>query len=211
MGCCLLRRVWNARPVLSYVILHATHLSCIFCLSPLPCLHSTYWAPILARSFFLSLSHMLSSSLLLSFLSSAFGKVYFRSQILECPSIGEYWNIFWVPVLPENVIFMVFRTCWCYSEAYNTGTQKWSSIVQYSCTSIWDKVYFFPAFSLMLVPLFSPLLSSFLFPRYPIFLSQSVTLSLSLHVLLFFFFSHLSYIVCIFCSSCFSSLYPSLP
>ena len=58
-------------------------------------------------------------------------KVYFRSQILERPSIGEYWNIFGVPVLPENVIFTFFRTCWCYTEAYNTGTQKWSSIVQY--------------------------------------------------------------------------------
>ena len=70
-------------------------------------------------------------------------KVYFRSQILERPSIGEYWNIFNVPVLPENVIFTFFRTCWCYSEAYNTGTEKWSSIVQYSCTSIWDFKYTF--------------------------------------------------------------------
>ena len=69
--------------------------------------------------------------------------VYFRSQILERPSIGEYWNISGVPVLPENVIFTFFRTCWCYSEAYNTGTQKWSSIVQYSCTSIWDLKYTF--------------------------------------------------------------------
>ena len=42
-------------------------------------------------------------------------KVYFRSQILERPSIGKYWNIFGVPVLPENVIFTFFRTCWCYS------------------------------------------------------------------------------------------------
>ena len=49
-------------------------------------------------------------------------KVNFGSQILERPSIGEYWNIFSLPVLPENVIFMFFRTCWCYSEAYNTGT-----------------------------------------------------------------------------------------
>ena len=49
-------------------------------------------------------------------------KVYFRSQILERPSIGEYWNIFGVPELPENVIFMFFKTSWCYSEAYNTGT-----------------------------------------------------------------------------------------
>ena len=49
-------------------------------------------------------------------------KVYFRSQILERPSIGEYRNIFGVPVLPENVIFTFFRTCRCYSEAYNTGT-----------------------------------------------------------------------------------------
>ena len=70
-------------------------------------------------------------------------KVYFRSQILERPSIGESWNIFNVPVLPESVIFMFFRTCWCYSEAYNSGTQKWSSIVQYSCTSIWDLKYTF--------------------------------------------------------------------
>ena len=37
-------------------------------------------------------------------------KVYFRSQILECPSIGQYWNIFSVPVLPENVILMFCRT-----------------------------------------------------------------------------------------------------
>ena len=29
-------------------------------------------------------------------------KVYFRSQILERPSIGEYWNISGVPVLPEK-------------------------------------------------------------------------------------------------------------
>ena len=70
-------------------------------------------------------------------------KVYFRSQILERPSIGKYWNISGVPVLPENVIFTFFRMCWCYSEAYSTGTQKWSSIVQYSCTSIWDLKYTF--------------------------------------------------------------------
>ena len=70
-------------------------------------------------------------------------KVNFRSQILERPSIGEYWNNSGVPVLPENVIFMLSRMCWCYSEAYNTGTQKWSSIVQYSCTSIWDLKYTF--------------------------------------------------------------------
>ena len=36
-------------------------------------------------------------------------KVNFRSQILECPSIGQYWNIF--GVLPENVILTFFRTC----------------------------------------------------------------------------------------------------
>ena len=70
-------------------------------------------------------------------------KVYFRSQILERPSIGEYWNISGVPVLSENVTFTFFRTCWCYSEAYNTGMQQWSSIVQYSCTSIWDFKYTF--------------------------------------------------------------------
>ena len=38
-------------------------------------------------------------------------KVNFRSQILERPSIGEYWNISGVPVLPENMIFMFFRMC----------------------------------------------------------------------------------------------------
>ena len=70
-------------------------------------------------------------------------KVNFRSQILVHPSIGEYWNTFDVPVLPENVIFTFFRMCWCYSEAYNTGTQKWFSIVQCSCTSIWDLKYTF--------------------------------------------------------------------
>ena len=31
-------------------------------------------------------------------------KVYLRSQILERPSIGEYWNISCVPVLPKIVI-----------------------------------------------------------------------------------------------------------
>ena len=35
-------------------------------------------------------------------------KVYFRSQILERPSIGKYWNISGVPVLTENVIFTFF-------------------------------------------------------------------------------------------------------
>ena len=75
-------------------------------------------------------------------------KVHFRSQILERPSIGEYWNISGVPVLHENVIFAFFRTCWCYSKAYNTGTQKWSGIVQYSCTSIWDLKYTFSEMSI---------------------------------------------------------------
>ena len=51
-------------------------------------------------------------------------KVYFRSQILERPSIGEYWNISGVPVLAENVICTFFRTCWCYSEDYNTDMQN---------------------------------------------------------------------------------------
>ena len=52
-----------------------------------------------------------------------FWKVYLRSQILECPSIGEYWNISSVPVLLENVMCLFFRTC--YKKAKNTGTQKW--------------------------------------------------------------------------------------
>ena len=38
-------------------------------------------------------------------------KVHFRSQILKHPSIGEYWNIFGVLELLENMIFMFFRKC----------------------------------------------------------------------------------------------------
>ena len=73
-------------------------------------------------------------------------KVYFTSQILEHPSIGEYWNISGVPVLPVNVIFTFFGTCWWNPETNNTGTGKWSSIVQYACTSIWDLKYTFSFF-----------------------------------------------------------------
>ena len=38
-------------------------------------------------------------------------KVYFRSQILEHPSIDQCWNISGVPVLPKNVICMFFNIC----------------------------------------------------------------------------------------------------
>ena len=65
-------------------------------------------------------------------------KVYFGSQILQRPSTDEYWNISGLPVLPENVIFTFLRICWLHPEANSTGTPEWSSIVQYSCTSIWD-------------------------------------------------------------------------
>ena len=65
-------------------------------------------------------------------------KIFLRSEILKHPSIGEYWNISSVPVLPENVILAFFTMWWWDPEANNTGMQKWSSIVQYSCTSIWD-------------------------------------------------------------------------
>ena len=74
-------------------------------------------------------------------------KVYFRSQILERSSIGKYWNISGVPVLPGNVIFTFFRTYRWHPEANNTGTPKWSSIVQYSCTSIWDLEFTFSKLS----------------------------------------------------------------
>ena len=70
-------------------------------------------------------------------------KVCFRSQILEHPSIGEYWNISGEPVLPKNVIFMFFRTYWWDSEANDTGMPKWSGIVQYLCTRIWNLKYTF--------------------------------------------------------------------
>ena len=70
--------------------------------------------------------------------------VYFRSQILERPSIGEYWDIAGAPVLPENVIFAFFGKYWWDPEANNSGMSKWSSIiVQYSCTIIWDLKYTF--------------------------------------------------------------------
>ena len=75
-------------------------------------------------------------------------KVYFRSQILGCPSIGEYWNISGVPVLPENVILTFFRKYWWHPEANNTRMKKWSSTVQYSCASIWDLKYTFSHISL---------------------------------------------------------------
>ena len=38
-------------------------------------------------------------------------KVHLRSQILECPCIRENLNISGVPVLPENMIIMLFRKC----------------------------------------------------------------------------------------------------
>ena len=40
-----------------------------------------------------------------------FGESILWSQILEYPSIGEYWNISGVPVLPEKAIFTFFRKC----------------------------------------------------------------------------------------------------
>ena len=74
----------------------------------------------------------------------------FGKSILEVPDTGtsQYWWIlehFWCTsiILPENMIFTFFRTCRCYSEAFNTGMQEWSSIVQYSCTRIWDLKYTF--------------------------------------------------------------------
>ena len=76
-------------------------------------------------------------------LNTTLGKSIIQVPDTGTSSIGQYWNIFDVPVLPKIVIFTFFRTCWCYSEAYITGTQKWSSIVQYLCTSIWDLKYTF--------------------------------------------------------------------
>ena len=84
-----------------------------------------------------------SKNILSDNLKYTWEKVYFRSQILERSSIGKYWNISGVPVLPGNVIFTFFRTCWWHPEANNTGTPKWSGIVQYSCTSIWDLKFTF--------------------------------------------------------------------
>ena len=61
----------------------------------------------------------------------------------EHPSIGGYWNISGAPVLLENVIFTFFRTCLCYPKAYNTGMQKWCSIIQYVYQYPGLKVYTF--------------------------------------------------------------------
>ena len=63
-----------------------------------------------------------------------FGEVYFRSQKLKHPSIGEYWNISGVPVLPENVI--IFRKCWCYPEANNTEMHKNSLVLSTTCVPV---------------------------------------------------------------------------
>ena len=38
-------------------------------------------------------------------------KVYLRSQILERPSMVEYWKISGIPVVLENAIFTLFRKC----------------------------------------------------------------------------------------------------
>ena len=69
-------------------------------------------------------------------------------SILQVPDTGtfQYWWIlehFWCNSMLETMIFTFFRTCWRYAQTYNTGMQKWSSIVQYSCTSIWDLKYTF--------------------------------------------------------------------
>ena len=37
-----------------------------------------------------------------------------------------------------------------HAEAYNTGTQKWFSIFQYSCSSIWDLKYTFSLVSIII-------------------------------------------------------------
>ena len=58
-------------------------------------------------------------------------KVYFRSQILEHPSIGKYWNISGVPV---------FKMCWCYLEAHNAGTH----------VPVWDLKYTFSEYRISL-------------------------------------------------------------
>ena len=50
--------------------------------------------------------------------------------VLKVPDTGtsQYWWIFGVPVLPENVIFTFFRKCYCYPEAHSTGMQKCDQI-----------------------------------------------------------------------------------
>ena len=76
------------------------------------------------------------------------GKVYFWSQILDCLSIGECWNISGVLVLPENVMFTSLEHASAI-QAHNTGKQKCSRVVQYMCTSIWDLKYAFSFWELL--------------------------------------------------------------
>ena len=60
--------------------------------------------------------------------------------------MSQYWSIlehFWCTSIVWKCDTYILKNMLVYSEAYNTGTQKWSSIVQYSYTSIWDLKYTF--------------------------------------------------------------------
>ena len=62
-------------------------------------------------------------------------KICFRSQILEGSSIGKYWNIFGVPVLPKNLILRLLYSV----------VQKYTGILTkfYSPIAFDEKVTFF--------------------------------------------------------------------
>ena len=74
-------------------------------------------------------------------------KVYSRSQILERPSIGGYWNKFGVPVLLENVIFTFFR---CGVIQKLTILERKNGLVlsntRVPVGPIWDLKYTFPPY-----------------------------------------------------------------
>ena len=97
--------------------------------------------------------------------------------------------------LPENVIFTFFRTCWCYSEAYNTGMQKRSSIVQYSCTNIWDFKYIFSIFCFVFLFLFCFVFSHFVLFCFFLDLSKLVNWG---RFVLFCLFVFVFLFVCVF-------------
>ena len=63
-------------------------------------------------------------------------KVYFRSQILERPSIGEYWNIFGVPVVPENMLVS------SRSEQYWYDWMPKSSNTRVTVSGTWSTLFF---------------------------------------------------------------------
>ena len=67
---------------------------------------------------------------------SSVQKVYFKSQILKCPSIDEYRSILVHQYCPVNVYLYGLEQAIFIHKLSNTQTEIWSSIVQYTQSSI---------------------------------------------------------------------------